>query len=89
VGTRAERFVGLTLTPQAGEKQPPDGLRAHQLHLVMSQEEQKLNPEQRAKRDAMEAQVRALVARKADLKEEDYYRELETLMRQIAALFHP
>jgi hypothetical protein len=89
VGTRADRFVGLTLTPQAGEKQPPDGQRAHQLHLVMSQEEQKLNPEQRAKRDALEAQVRALVAKKVELKADDYYAQLETLMRQIAALFQP
>jgi len=46
----------------------------------------KLSDEVRAKRDALEAQVRALAAKKAQMKDDDYYRELEALFVQIARL---
>jgi hypothetical protein len=88
-GTRAERFAGLTLVPQGNEQQPPEGRRARQLHLVLSQEEQKLCPQQRASRDALEAQVRALVSRKAEMASGDYYLRLEALLRQIAEVVSP
>lgn len=84
-GTRSEAFTGLKARP-VSEKAQPDGLRARQLHLVLNPEEQKLPPEARAQRDALEAKVRALAEKKAALQEADYYSQLEDLLRQIAAL---
>lgn len=81
VGTRSEVFEGV----QAKDAKA-DGARALQLALVLNEDELKLSDELRAKRDVLETQVRDLIAKKAKLKEDDYYRELEKLFRQIAAL---
>jgi hypothetical protein len=78
-GTRAEAF-----TAKGGERK--DGLRAKQLHLVMNPQEQAMSPDIRAKRDALEAQVRVLVEKKATLSEDDYYQQLEALFLEIARL---
>jgi hypothetical protein len=63
-----------------------DGARALQLALVLNDEEMKLSDEVRAKRDALEAKVRELVAKKAAMKDDEYYREVERLVREIAGL---
>lgn len=84
-GTRSEAFTGLKAKP-VSESAKPDGLRAMQLHLVLNPEEQKLPPEVRAQRDALEAKVRDLAEKKASLQEADYYNQLEALLRQIATL---
>ena len=81
VGTRAEVFEGVQ-----AKADKADGARALQLALVLNEQEMKLSDEVRAKRDALEAQVRALVAKKAQTKEDDYYCELEALFLQIARL---
>lgn len=81
VGTRAEIFEGVRAKdPKA------DGARALQLALVLNEDEMKLSEEVRAKRDALENKVRALALRKAEMKPDDYYRELEGLFVEIAKL---
>jgi hypothetical protein len=64
-----------------------DGLRAHQLHLVRSEQEQKMPPELRARRDELELAVARLRELKLTLSEEDYYRRLENLMIELAGLY--
>jgi hypothetical protein len=81
VGTRPEMFEAV----RAKDDQA-DGARALQLALVLNEQEMKLSDEVRAKRDVLEAQVRALAAKKAQMKDDDYYRELEALFVQIARL---
>ncbi len=81
VGTRAESFEGVR-----AKEAKADGARALQLALVLNEEERKLSEDIRAKRDALETKVRALVARKGELKQDDYYRELEQLFVEIAKL---
>ena len=81
VGARSEVFEGVR--PKDTKS---DGARALQLALVLNDEEMKLSDEVRAKRDALEAKVRELVAKKASIKEDEYYRELEKLFREIAGL---
>lgn len=81
LGTRAEVFEGVR-----AKEDKADGTRALQLALVLNEQEMKLSDEVRAKRDVLEGQVRALVAKKADLKEGDYYSELEKLFVEIAKL---
>jgi hypothetical protein len=81
VGTRSEVFEGVR------PKDPKfDGARSLQLALVLNDDEMKLSDEVRTKRDALEAKVREQVARKSSIKEDEYYRELERLFREIAAL---
>lgn len=81
VGTRAEMFEGIR-----AKVEKSDGVRAAQLALLLNAEEASLSDEERAKRDALEVKVRALVANKAGMKEDDYYRELESLFVAIAKL---
>lgn len=81
VGTRAEVYEGVR-----AKDSKADGARALQLALVLNAEEMKLPDEVRAKRDALEAKVRALALKKAEMKPDDYYRELEQLFLEIAKL---
>ena len=81
VGTRAEMFEGVR-----AKADKADGGRASQIALLLNAEEASLSDEIRAKRDALEVQVRALVARKTAMKEDDFYRELESLFVAIATL---
>jgi len=81
VGTRSEMFEGVR-----AKDAKLDGARALQLALVLNDEEMKLSDEVRAKRDALEAKVRELVAKKAAMKDDEYYREVERLFREIAGL---
>lgn len=84
-GTRAESFVGTT--PLASEGEPtPDGARAHQWKLIPSAHEQQLPPEISQQRDALELQLFDLKNRKAGLTEDEYYRQLEVILLQIAEL---
>lgn len=81
VGTRAESFA--TDDPKAKR----DGARAGQIALVLSEDEQKLTDAQRTKRDELERKLDALKARRAEMKEEVYYTEVETLLRELAAVY--
>ena len=84
-GTRSEAFSGLHANA-AKEGSIADGERARQLHLKLAPEERSLTPDLRKRRDALEAQVRALVDRRTTLAEDDYYRQLEALFVEIAKI---
>ncbi len=87
LGTRNTAFRGVTPIgdPQQASAMP-DGLLAHQRHLLPSTNEQKLTPEQRQLRDELERQIANLRARRSDFPEEAYYRELEALLLQLAEI---
>lgn len=87
LGTPAEWFKGIRATKRARDGATPDGMRAHQFHLVRSPAEQQLSAETRAKRDQLEVEVAKLREAKAKMPEDAYLRELERLMLQIAALY--
>ena len=55
--------------------------------LVSSESERALTPVQRGQRDALERELEALRARKSELKEHDYYRQLEEIVRQLGAIY--
>lgn len=87
LGTPADWFRGLRPTKRPKDGATLDGLRAHQMHLVRSPTENDLPPETRATRDRLELEIAALRDRKASRPEEDYYRDLESLLRQLARLY--
>lgn len=87
LGTPAEFFQGVRAVKKATNGKTVDGVRAHQMNLVRSGNEQELSPELRARRDELEAQLSALRDRKKQLKEEDYYNQLENILVETAKLY--
>ncbi len=89
-GTQSDWFRGLQVTKKSAEEGLlPDGLRAHQVHLIPSEAERKLSPEQRAKRDTLELELARLRAKKANLKEDAYYERLEKLLLEMSRIYFP
>ena len=89
-GTQSDWFRGLQVTKKSAEEGLlPDGLRAHQFHLIPSANERKLTAEQRAERDALELELARHRSRKAKLKDEEYYERLEEILRQMSRIYFP
>ena len=86
-GTPADWFRGIRITKQPEDNSLPDGLRAHQLHLVLSESEQNLSPKTRRQRNALELQLAKLRTQKSVLEEDEYYKKVELLLLQLARLY--
>ncbi|MBL69731.1 MAG: hypothetical protein CMO74_15020 [Verrucomicrobiales bacterium] len=86
-GTPADWFRGIRVTKETEDGTLPDGLRAHQLHLIPNEAEQKLSPAIRAKRNTLELQLAKLRTQKKLLDKEEYYQKLEPLLLQLAKLY--
>ena len=89
LGTPADWFRGTRAVKKAKDGGLLDGVRARQFHLIRSEAEQKLSVAQRARRDELELAVESLREQKAKLAEDDYYRQLETLMLELAKVYAP
>lgn len=87
LGTPADFFRGVRAVKKPAEGAAVDGLRAHQLHLVRSEREQRMLPETRVRRDELEMAVARLRDAKQKLAEAEYYRRLENLMLELAKLY--
>jgi hypothetical protein len=87
LGTPPDWFRGVRPTKRAADGKAVDGLRANQMILVRSKSEQTLSQETRAQRDDLERQFNALRDRKSKMDENDYYKQLEAVMIQIARLY--
>ncbi len=87
LGTPPDWFSGVRAVKKAKDGSAPDGLRAAQIHLVRSAAERALSAEQRAQRDALERELAALRDRKAGMKEDEYFGELEALLLKIARIY--
>ncbi len=85
-GTPFEWFRGVRAIKQAHSGTAVDGARAHQMHLLPSPRESSLTPESRARRDALELELFRLRDAKSELNEDDYYRQLEVLLLELARL---
>lgn len=87
IGSRAEWFEGTTPVKTAKEDVEPDGEIAAQRVLVLSDFERQLTPVQRQRRDELERKVKSLRRIKAELPEDRYYKDLETLLLELAQLY--
>ncbi len=87
LGTPADWFRGVRAVKTAADGKSVDGVRANQLHLVRSDSEKKLSPESRAHRDELEKQLSDLHARKDVMEENEYYRQAEQILLEIAKLY--
>ena len=86
LGTQADWFRGVRAVKKP-EKGGLDGLRAHQLHLVRNDQEKKLAPQVRLRRDEIELAVSKLREAKATMKDDEYYQQLEPLLLEMARLY--
>ncbi|MCL5281756.1 MAG: hypothetical protein M1376_17800 [Planctomycetes bacterium] len=87
LGTPAEWFRGIRPVQKAQDGASLDGYRAHQLHLLSSASEAAMPAEMRAKRDQLELQVMELRDSRAKYSEEEYFSQLEPLLREIAQIY--
>jgi hypothetical protein len=85
-GTQADWFRGVRAVKKP-EKGGLDGLRAHQLHLVRNDQEKKLAPQVRLRRDEIELAISRLREAKATMKDDEYYKQLEPLLVEMARLY--
>jgi hypothetical protein len=87
LGTPADWFQGLLAVKVAKEGATPDGAAARQWVLLRSPQEERLGPELRARRDALEQQLSALKAEKGQLSEEEYLARIEPVLVALAELY--
>jgi len=87
LGTPSDFFRGVRAVKKPAGGGAVDGLRAHQVHLVRSEQEQKLSPELRARRDELELALAKLRDLKPTLDEAEYFRRLENLVTELAKLY--
>ena len=86
-GVRSELFEGDQIAATVKNPDEIDGQLATRWHLVRSEEERRLSPEQRKTRDDLEAQIKELRKKKNDLSEVEYLQQLETLLIPLARLY--
>jgi hypothetical protein len=87
LGTPPEWFQGVRAVKKAEKGKSVDGVRANQMILARGQSEQSLRPQARARRDELEQELSALRSKKAEMKEDEYYNKLETIMVETARLY--
>lgn len=87
LGTPSDWFRGVRAVKKPDQGASVDGRRAHQLHLIRSEQERRMTPETRAKRDELEIAVFKLHDDKPSMPEKEYYQKLEALMLQLAKLY--
>lgn len=86
-GTPLEWFQGLRAIKKSKDNVPVDGDAASHLWLIPDDTTRHMPTEKRTARDTLEAEIAALRAKKTTLKEDDYYRQLENLLRKLAAVY--
>ena len=89
LGVSPDWFRGTRVVKRPENSQPVDGFRARQIVLMDTAAEKALTPGQRLLRDQYEQEMEHLRAKKAALAEDEYYRQLEVILRQLAAIYVP
>ena len=87
VGTPADWFSGLRAVKKPKENSLVDGLLATQWHLREATAEKALTAADQQRRDSLERAVFLHREKKTQLPEEEYYRELERLLLQLAYFY--
>jgi hypothetical protein len=87
LGTPADWFRGVHATRRAKDGAPLDGIRAHQFHLIPSDRERNMSESDRQRRDQLEQSLAALRDQKSKLSEEEYYKQIEPLLVELARIY--
>jgi hypothetical protein len=89
LGTSADFFRGVRAVKKPTGGGSVDGLRAHQIHLVRSEQEQRMPANARERRDELELAIARLREAKGSLPDDEYYQRLAQLMLELARLYSP
>ncbi len=87
LGTQADWFRGLRAIKAPKDKAAVDGTLAQQFHLLRSAAENSLTDEQRKKRDELEHAVFRHREEKGKVPDDQYYRDLEKMLLELARLY--
>jgi hypothetical protein len=86
-GTPATFYSGVRPAKKPDEAANVDGFRAHQIHFIFSEEEAKLSPEVRKRRNELELELEKVRGRKQQLKEDEYLKEIEPIILELSRLY--
>lgn len=86
LGTPADWFRGIRAIKRAKDGTSHDGYRAHQFVLIRSDRERRIPQEFLRQRNDLELAIAKLRETKATMPEDEYYRQLEILLLQLARL---
>ncbi len=84
-GTRYDAFKGIRATAAKGGE--PDGQAAHGWHLVPAEFERRMPANLAEQRDQIEDAIRRLRANRSNLREDEYYEQLEELLVPLATIY--
>ena len=87
LGTPADWFSGLRPVKKAQGGTALDGYRAHQVHLVCSQQERAMPAELRQRRDQLELDVIRLRDSRDQMPYDQYLDRLEALLLELAGIY--
>ena len=87
LGTQADWFRGLRAIKAPKDKATVDGALAKRFHLLQSDAENRLAPEQRQKCDEIENAAIRYREKKGKVADDEYYRELEKMLLNLARLY--
>ncbi len=86
-GIRSELYERDRIVETVDNPAEVDGSVAARWHLIRSDEERRLSPEQRQRRDELEARLEELRGQKDAMSEDDYLQKLEELLVPLAELY--
>ncbi|MDB5336385.1 MAG: hypothetical protein JWN70_2004 [Planctomycetaceae bacterium] len=87
LGTPSDWFQGVRAVKSAKAGASIDGQRANQWHLVRSPVEETLSPELKLRRDDLELRLAELRLVKGKVSEEEYLKQVEPLLVELAKLY--
>ena len=87
LGTPAAWFQGVRAIRTAKDGAALDGSAAQRWYLVPGNQERRLSPGARLRRDELEQAIAALRVKKVTLAEDEYYAQLEPLLVELARLY--
>ena len=87
LGTPPDWFRGVRVVKKSKDGALADGFRAHQFHLVRSEQERRLSAELRGRRDQMELEVEKLREARTRSPEAEYLSRLEMLLLEIGRVY--
>jgi len=87
LGTPSDWFQGVRVVKKSSSQQAPDGIRAHQIHLLTSAAEKSWPPALREERDKLERELAQLRETKSTTPPDEYYTKLEAILMQLAKVY--
>lgn len=86
-GTPASFYNGVRPAKKPQEAANLDGFRAHQLHFLPNEEEARLSPAVRKRRNELELELERARGRKPQMKEDEYLALIEPVISELSRLY--